>query len=70
MACLNCGGKTESLTGAISHLNFQPSTTDAAGLELWIKDKDGNESLTYLTAIEAMILIAEIKQALIQRMNM
>ena len=70
MARLACGGKTESLTGSISHLNFQPSTTDPAGLELWIKDQDGNESLTYLTAIEAMTLIAEIKQALIQRMNM
>lgn len=70
MAHINCGGQTETLRGKISQLNFQPSTNDSAGLELWIKDKDGNESLTYLSADEAMILISEIKQAVIQRMNM
>ena len=70
MAHINCGGQTETLRGKISQLNFQPSTNDSAGLELWIKDEDGNESLTYLSADEAMILISEIKQAVIQRMNM
>ena len=70
MAHINCGGQTETLRSKISQLNFQPSTNDSAGLELWIKDKDGNESLTYLSADEAMILISEIKQAVIQRMNM
>lgn len=70
MAHINCGGQTETLRGKISQLNFQPSTNNSAGLELWIKDKDGNESLTYLSADEAMILISEIKQAVIQRMNM
>lgn len=70
MAHINCGGQTETLRGKISQLNFQPSTNNSAGLELWIKDEDGNESLTYLSADEAMILISEIKQAVIQRMNM
>ena len=65
MAHINCGGQTETLRGKISQLNFQPSTNDSAGLELWIKDEYGNESLTYLSADEAMILISEIKQAVI-----
>lgn len=38
-------------------------------IELWIEDKDGNESLSYLTLDEAMQLAHEVKMVLKDRIN-
>lgn len=70
MATFRNGGQTRSLTGDIKSIRFVPSSsTVPEGLEMWITDKEGNESLSYIDVNEAMCLIAELKIAVTQKMN-
>ena len=60
------GGKTNNLQEPIAHIGVC-SPTDA--IELWIIDKNGNESLSYLTMEEACALTQELKTALKRKIN-
>lgn len=70
MAIFENGGQTRSLTGDVKSIRFVPSSsTGPSGLEMWIIDKEGNESLSYIDVNEAMYLISELKAAITQKMN-
>ncbi|MBQ7899345.1 MAG: hypothetical protein IJ307_05780 [Bacteroidales bacterium] len=64
---INEGGKTINLEGPIDEIRIGIACHGA--LELWIVDKEGNESLTYLTLDEAMRLASELKAALYERIK-
>ena len=61
------GGKTSSLLFQIAEIRVGIASHGA--IELWIEDKDGNESLSYLTLDEAMQLAHEVKMVLKDRIN-
>ena len=61
------GGKTCNLQSRITEVRVGIACHGA--IELWIEDKDGNESLSYLTLDEAMKLAYEVKTALKERVN-
>lgn len=64
MAYIDCGGQTETLKGKIKEIRFLSSDTSATGFELWVVDNEDHESLSYLSADEALILLEEIKQGI------
>lgn len=61
------GGKTINLKTAITEIRAGIACHGA--IELWIEDRDGNESLSYLTLDEAMQLAHELKKVLKDRIN-
>lgn len=61
------GGKTENLQGPIAQIGA--GSPSGAMIELWIFDKNGNESLSYLTMEEAYALARELKVALMNKIN-
>lgn len=61
------GGETSSLLFSIAEIRVGIASHGA--IELWIEDKDGNESLSYLTLDEAMQLAHEVKMVLIDKIN-
>lgn len=61
------GGKTCNLQSRITEVRVGIACHGA--IELWIEDKDGNESLSYLTLDEAMQLAHEVKMVLKDRIN-
>lgn len=61
------GGKTCNLQSQITEVRVGIACHGA--IELWIEDKDGNESLSYLTLDEAMQLAHEVKMVLKDRIN-
>lgn len=61
------GGKTSNLQSQVAEIRVGIACHGA--IELWITDKDGNESLSYLTLDEAMRLTSELKAALYERIK-
>ena len=62
------GGKTDNLQGHIAHIGACSPSGNM--IELWIIDKNGNESLTYLTMEEVCALAQELKMALKRKIDM
>ena len=61
------GGKTCNLQSQVDEIKVGIACYGA--IELWITDKDGNESLSYLTLDEAMQLAHEVKSVLKDRID-
>ena len=61
------GGKTSNLRAPIDE--FRLELTDDGFIQLWIADKDGNESLSFLTFDETIQLAHEVKGVLRDRIN-
>ena len=61
------GGKTSNLRAPINE--FRLELTDDGFIGLWIADKDGNESLSFLTFDETIELAQEVKGVLRDRIN-
>lgn len=65
---IKAGGKTSNLQSSISEIRVIEGY--GGSMELWIFDKDGNDSLTYLTMDEACALIQELKLAIKKRVDL
>ena len=61
------GGKTSNLQAPINE--FRLELSEDGFIELWIADKDGNESLSFLTFDETIQLAHEVKGVLRDRIN-
>lgn len=56
------GGQTETLQSKIAEIRY--AATGGNCIEMWISDKEGNESLSYLSIDEAVTLAKELKAAI------
>ena len=56
------GGKTENLQSKIAEV--QCTATGGEFIEMWIRDEEENESLSYLSIAEAVTLEKELKAAI------
>ena len=61
------GGKISNLRAPINELRL--GLTEEGFIELWIVDKEGNESLSFLTFDETIQLAHEVKTVLRDRIN-